>query len=58
MTWKGGCGSSGTGGPSDGWTALDAVCTDLGAPTKSALEQAMKGHVLSQADLIGTYQKR
>jgi phosphatidylethanolamine-binding protein (PEBP) family uncharacterized protein len=32
--------------------------SDLGTPTKNALEQAMKGHVLAQADLIATYQKR
>jgi Raf kinase inhibitor-like YbhB/YbcL family protein len=38
--------------------ALDAVLSDLGTPTKNALEQAMRGHVLSQANLIGTYQKR
>jgi Raf kinase inhibitor-like YbhB/YbcL family protein len=38
--------------------ALDVVLSDLGTPTKSALEQAMKGHVLAQADLVGTYQKR
>jgi Raf kinase inhibitor-like YbhB/YbcL family protein len=38
--------------------ALDVVLADLGMPTKSALEQAMKGHVLAQADLVGTYQKR
>jgi hypothetical protein len=37
--------------------ALDVVLTDLGAATKSALEQAMRGHVLAQADLVGTYQK-
>jgi Raf kinase inhibitor-like YbhB/YbcL family protein len=37
--------------------ALDVALTDLGTPTKSVLEQAMKGHVLAQADLVGTYQK-
>lgn len=37
--------------------ALDVVLTDLGAATKSALEQAIGGHVLAQADLVGTYQK-
>ena len=35
--------------------ALDAVLPDLKHPTKGALEQAMKGHVLAQAELIGTY---
>jgi len=26
-------------------------------PTKADLEQAMKGHVLEKAELVGTYQK-
>lgn len=38
--------------------ALDAVLPDLGKPTKAALEQAMEGHVLARAELMGTYQKR
>jgi Raf kinase inhibitor-like YbhB/YbcL family protein len=38
--------------------ALDALLGDLGTPTKAALEQAMKGHVLAQAQLMGTYQKK
>ncbi len=37
--------------------ALDAVLGDLGRPDKAALEQAMRGHVLAEAALIGTYQK-
>ena len=37
--------------------ALDAVLPDLKHPTKGALEQAMKGHVLAQAELIGLYQR-
>ena len=37
--------------------ALDAVLPDLGAATKTQVEQAMKGHVLATAELIGTYQK-
>lgn len=37
--------------------ALDTVLPDLGKPTKSKLEAAMKGHVLAQAELVGTYQK-
>jgi Raf kinase inhibitor-like YbhB/YbcL family protein len=37
--------------------ALDAKLPDLGKPTKAALEKAMKGHVVAQAELIGTYQK-
>jgi len=38
--------------------ALDTVLPDLGRPTKATLEQAMKGHILGQAELVGTYQKR
>jgi len=37
--------------------ALDAVLPDLGTPTKAQVEAAMKGHVLEQAELMGTYQK-
>ena len=36
--------------------ALDTTL-DLAHPTKAELEAAMKGHVLAQAELIGTYQK-
>jgi hypothetical protein len=38
--------------------ALDAVLPDLGNPTKAALEKAILGHVLAQATLVGTYQRR
>jgi Raf kinase inhibitor-like YbhB/YbcL family protein len=37
--------------------ALDAVLPDLSPPTKAALEEAMAGHVLGKAELVGTYQK-
>ena len=37
--------------------ALDLVLPDLGTPTKKALEQAMQGHIIAEAQLIGTYQK-
>jgi len=37
--------------------ALDAVLPDLGQAGKSALEEAMKQHVLEKAELVGTYQK-
>ncbi|HEY0337147.1 MAG TPA: YbhB/YbcL family Raf kinase inhibitor-like protein [Burkholderiales bacterium] len=37
--------------------ALDSFLPDLGEPNKAALERAMQGHVLAQAELIGTYQK-
>jgi Raf kinase inhibitor-like YbhB/YbcL family protein len=37
--------------------ALDIALPDLRRPNKAALERAMKGHVLAQAELIGTYQR-
>jgi hypothetical protein len=36
--------------------ALDTTFGDLGRPTKSDLERAMKGHVLEQTELVGTYE--
>jgi Raf kinase inhibitor-like YbhB/YbcL family protein len=38
--------------------ALDTVLPDLRAPTKATLEAAMQGHVIAQAELMGTYQRR
>jgi Raf kinase inhibitor-like YbhB/YbcL family protein len=38
--------------------ALDTVLPDLGTPAKARLEQAMQGHVLGRAELVGTYQKK
>ena len=37
--------------------ALDAVLPNLGQSTKAVLEQEMRGHILEQAQLIGTYQR-
>jgi Raf kinase inhibitor-like YbhB/YbcL family protein len=37
--------------------ALDAELADLGQPTKDQLLKAMDGHILAQAELVGTYQK-
>lgn len=37
--------------------ALDRLLPDLGAATKPELLDAMKGHILEQVELIGTYQK-
>lgn len=37
--------------------ALDVVLPDLGAATKPQVEAAMQGHVLAQAELMGTYEK-
>ncbi|MGQ0835620.1 MAG: YbhB/YbcL family Raf kinase inhibitor-like protein [Gammaproteobacteria bacterium] len=37
--------------------ALDTVLADLKRPTKAQVLDAMKGHVLAEAQLVGTYQK-
>jgi Raf kinase inhibitor-like YbhB/YbcL family protein len=37
--------------------ALDVMLPDLGHPTKAELLDAMKGHVLAETQLVGTYQK-
>ena len=37
--------------------ALDTRLPDLGKATKKDVEQAMRGHILDQAELIGTYQR-
>ena len=38
--------------------ALDVVLDLPDGATKTQLEEAMRGHVLAQAELIGTYQKK
>ncbi|SFH26455.1 phospholipid-binding protein, PBP family [Nitrosospira sp. Nsp14] len=38
--------------------ALDTVLPDLKQPTKAKLEEAMRGHVIATAELIGRYQKQ
>ena len=38
--------------------ALDRALPGLPRPTKAAVEQAMRSHVLAQAELVGTYIKR
>lgn len=38
--------------------ALDTVLADLKQSNKAQLERAMHGHILAQATLIGTYQRR
>jgi Raf kinase inhibitor-like YbhB/YbcL family protein len=35
--------------------ALDRELGDLGRPSKADLERAMRGHVLEQTELVGTY---
>jgi Raf kinase inhibitor-like YbhB/YbcL family protein len=37
--------------------ALDTVFEGLIAPTKAQVEAAMKGHVIVQSEIVGTYQK-
>jgi Raf kinase inhibitor-like YbhB/YbcL family protein len=37
--------------------ALDTVLPDLKQPTKAKLEEAIRGHVIGTAELIGRYQK-
>ena len=38
--------------------ALDTVLTGLEEPTKAEVEAAMEGHVIGQAELVGTYEKK
>lgn len=38
--------------------ALDTVLADLKRPNKAKLLEAMKGHVLASAELVGTYEKK
>ncbi|HEY4443691.1 MAG TPA: YbhB/YbcL family Raf kinase inhibitor-like protein [Steroidobacteraceae bacterium] len=38
-------------------SALDAVLPDLGHATKAQLLDAMKGHVIAETQLVGTYEK-
>ena len=37
--------------------ALDTVLPDLHRPNKAKLENAMRGHILMQTELVGTYQR-
>jgi len=37
--------------------ALDTVLPDLRHPSKGALEKAMQGHVLAQAEMVGMYER-
>ena len=36
--------------------ALDKTLGDLASPTKPKIEEAMRGHILEQAELVGTYE--
>lgn len=37
--------------------ALDTVLPDMNRPTKAKLEAAMRGHIVSQTEIVGTYQR-
>jgi hypothetical protein len=37
--------------------ALDAVLKIAGTPDKGKIEAAMKGHIIEQTELVGTYKK-
>ena len=37
--------------------ALDTALPHLAAPTKAEVEHAMQGHIVAQAELVGTYEK-
>lgn len=37
--------------------ALNLMLSDLGHPAKAALEAAMRGHIIAQAELMGHYQR-
>jgi len=37
--------------------ALDTVLTDLQQPTKKQVEEAIAGHILAKAELVGMYQR-
>lgn len=37
--------------------ALDTILSGLGTAAKADLEKAMRGHILAEAQLIGTYEK-
>ncbi|MCB9706898.1 MAG: YbhB/YbcL family Raf kinase inhibitor-like protein [Myxococcales bacterium] len=37
--------------------ALDVALGDLGEPTRAELDAAIKGHVLGEVELVGTYEK-
>ncbi len=38
--------------------ALDTILPEMERPTKADLEKSMKGHVLGQTELVGTYLKK
>jgi len=38
--------------------ALDTLLPDLRRPTRTALQAAMGSHVIAEAELVGTYEKR
>jgi Raf kinase inhibitor-like YbhB/YbcL family protein len=57
-TWGGPCPPTGKHRYFHKVYALDTMLGDLKEPTKAQLEAAMKGHILGQAQLVATYQKK
>jgi Raf kinase inhibitor-like YbhB/YbcL family protein len=57
MTWGGPCPPMGRHRYFFKLYALDTTLPHLKRPTKAALEEAMRGHVLEHAEMIGLYQK-
>lgn len=37
--------------------ALDTVLKEMDRPTKAQIEAAMRGHIIAEAELVGTYEK-
>ena len=37
--------------------ALDTVLPEMNRPTRAKVESAMQGHILSQTEIVGTYQR-
>ena len=37
--------------------ALDTVLPDMNRPSKAKIKSAMEGHIISQTEIVGTYQK-
>jgi Raf kinase inhibitor-like YbhB/YbcL family protein len=57
-TWSGPCPPTGRHRYFFKLYALDTVLPDLEGPTASQLEEAIEGHVLARAELVGTYQRK
>lgn len=56
--WNGPCPPSGRHHYRFRLHALDRRLGPIASPTRAALEEAMRGHVLGVAELVGTYQRQ